>query len=120
MAHSVQRILSWTPRMLGCCLAVFLSLFALDAFESGQTLLHNLLAFVMHLAPAATVALIVALAWRWEWVGVVYFSLLGGAYCSRVTAHPDWMLLIGGPLFVMAALFLADALLLHRNLKAEG
>jgi hypothetical protein len=68
MTLAAKRILFWTPRVLAIAFAVFLALFALDAFGEGYTGWRLLLALAMHLVPAGIVAAVLALAWRWEWL----------------------------------------------------
>lgn len=100
-----QQVLWWTPRVLGLGLCVFLSLFALDAFSSGETFLEALPAFAIHLLPAAIVLATVLVAWRWEWIGGLFFFLLAIAYAMLTRGHLSWMLLISGPLVVEGVLF---------------
>ena len=101
------RTLYWAPRVLGILFAVFISVFALDVFEGNRGLGETLLALAMHLIPTALVVLVLVLAWRWEWVGAIAFFALGLAYAITSRAHPDWILTIGGPMFLVGALFLA-------------
>ena len=37
MTETLKRALVWLPRLLGIAVAVFLGMFALDAFSDGQT-----------------------------------------------------------------------------------
>jgi len=76
MTSAARRFLFWTPRVLTIAFAIFLALFALDVFSEGYTGWRLLLALVMHLKWPATVAAVLVLAWRWEWVGTVLFTLL--------------------------------------------
>ena len=95
----------WAPRVLGILVAAFLGLFALDAFGGDQPLGAALVDFAVHLLPAVLVLGIVALAWRWEWVGAVAFTALAIAYLLT-SPRVDWSLVISGPLFVVGLLFL--------------
>src|ERR1019366_5759961 len=103
-----RRILVWTPRALGIAFAIFLSLFALDVFSEGFVFLKTLFALMMHLIPTAITLGILALAWRWEWIGAVGFGSAGLLYAKWAWRHPSWILTISGPLFVLAALFLVS------------
>ena len=87
-------------------MSLFLSLFALDAFEGGKPLAVVLTDFAIHLVPAAVVLAIVALSWRRPWIGGVGFVLLGAAYATAVSFRLDWTLPISGPLLTAGALFL--------------
>jgi hypothetical protein len=99
-------LLLWSPRILGIAMSLFFSLFALDAFEGGKPLAVVLTDFAIHLVPAAGVLAIVALSWRWPWIGGVAFVVLGAAYAPAVSFRLDWTLPISGPLLTAGALFL--------------
>jgi hypothetical protein len=109
MSHPHNRFLFWSPRILTILFALFLSVFALDVFSEGQGFWRTALALAIHLLPSATVLVILAAAWRWEWMGVVLFALLATLYARQVLPmHPSWAAAISGPLVAIAALFLAD------------
>jgi hypothetical protein len=105
--HS-RRLLYWAPRVLTIACAIFLSAFALDVFSEKHPLEELLLALLIHLVPAAIIVLVLALAWRWEWIGAVLFAGLGIFYWLRNLKHPNWIVVISGPLFAVAALFLVN------------
>jgi hypothetical protein len=96
-------MLRWTPRILGLGSALFLSLFALDAFD-GRPLLTDLPGFLLHLAPAFLVLGAVALAWRRPLAGATAFTALALAYAFMVRWRLDWIAVIAGPFVVIAAL----------------
>lgn len=100
MTSSPRKLLLWSPRILGILVAVFLGVFALDAFDEGIP------AFLLHLAPALLLLLLVALAWRWEWLGGAAFIALAVLYGVPAWARGDWLLVITGPLLVVGFLFL--------------
>ena len=113
-----QRILHWAPRLLAIAFAVFVSLFSLDVFQEGYRGPRLLTALTMHLfTTTGVVVAALLLAWRWPWVGAVLFAAVGAYYASGHTAHPDWILVISGPMFLTALLFIADALV-HRRRHA--
>ena len=103
-----SRLMFWAPRVLTIAFAMFLALFALDVFSEGYTGWRLLLALVMHLKWPAMVAAVLVLAWRWEWVGTLLFAGLGIFYLRNNLRHPNWILVISGPLFLIAALFLVS------------
>jgi len=105
MTALTKNLLLWTPRALSIAFAVFLSLFALDVFGEGLGFAKTLLALAMHLIPTAMVVAVLVLAWRWEWIGAVACAALGVAYMVRMPTHPDWWIVISGPLFLLAVLF---------------
>jgi hypothetical protein len=100
-----SKLLLWAPRILGILMALFLALFALDAFKDGARFRESLLAFAIHLAPALVLMAIVALAWRWEWIGALAFIGLGAAYMVIVRGRLDWMLVISAPLLAIGACY---------------
>ena len=105
----MNAILYWTPRILAILFGLFVSLFALDSFQGNESIWTKLADFAVHLIPVAVYALILVLAWRWEWIGAVLFAALGVLYIFMVgNRHLDWVLLISGPLFLLAALFLVN------------
>jgi len=71
------KILHWTPRIL-CILAIlFISLFAIDAFDNELSQWHQLRNFILHLIPSFTLIIFLALAWRKELLGGIILTLIG-------------------------------------------
>lgn len=78
MNNSINRLVYWTPRIMGIPFAAFISLFALDVFEDGFQGFQTILALLIHLLPTTgLVVLALIISWRWEWVGALLFSGLG-------------------------------------------
>ena len=105
MSDRSDRILVWAPRVLGIAVCLFLSIFALDAFGPDKTALEGVRDFVIHVSPMLALLAVVALSWRWEWVGGSVFTLLAVVYAVWAHEHPSWIAFIGGPLLVVGALF---------------
>ena len=111
MIEVSKKLLYWTPRGLCLAFALFLCMFAADVFTEGLGFQRTLFALLMHLIPVFALLLILAVAWRWEWVGAVFLTVLG---CLQIrlmlSRHMPWQssAFIAGPLFVIAALFLAN------------
>jgi len=103
-----RRTIVWTPRILTLLFAAFLSLFALDVFQEGETPGRILLGLAIHLIPVYLVLGVLGLAWRWDWIGAAFFPLLGIWYLIMAWGDVDWraFLLISGPLFLLGALYL--------------
>jgi hypothetical protein len=59
-------------------------------------------------AESGIVALVLALAWKWEWIGAVPFCAAATYYSYIAFRHSSWILVIFGPLFVVAGLFWAN------------
>ena len=103
-----EKLLFWTPRVLGILFTVFVSIFALDVFGEGYGFWGTILALLMHLVPALIVLTALVIAWRWEAVGGILFIALGVWYLVTTWGHFTWHLVISGPLFVIGALFVAN------------
>ena len=110
MQPPIRQFLFWSPRVLTILFALFLSLFALDVFEEGYGLWETVLALFMHLIPTWIVLIVLALSWRWEWIGAVLFVALAliYAYFAVGRGHPEWIAIISGPLLLIAGLFLVN------------
>jgi hypothetical protein len=104
----MKRLLFWSPRVLCIAFALFLSLFALDVFNEGLGLWKTILALLIHLIPTAFIVVVLVVSWRWEWVGGILYVVLGMHYLIQARHHPDWVLIISGPLFLVGALFLLN------------
>jgi hypothetical protein len=120
-----KRLLFWTPRIICIAFAILLSMFALDVFGEGYGFWKTVLALLIHLVPVYMVLIVLAMAWRWEWVGAAGFAGLALWYTSMVwrhygwRCHPDWVVVIAGPLVLLAVLFLVNWLK-HDELRARS
>ena len=120
MQPPIRQLLFWSPRVLTILFALFLSLFALDVFEEGYGFWETVLALFMHLIPTWIVLAVLALSWRWEWIGTVLFVALAliYAYFAVGRGHPEWTVPISGPLLLIAGLFLVNWLY-RKQLRAS-
>jgi len=82
-----RRWLFWAPRVICMAFAIFLSMFALDVFGEGHGFWKTLLALLIHLVPVYIVLAVLAMAWRWEWIGAVGFAGLAMWYAQRNWRH---------------------------------
>lgn len=121
MKPPIRQLLFWSPRVLTLMFAVFLSLFALDVFEEGYGFGRTAVALFMHLIPTWIVLAVLALSWRWEWVGAVLFVALGLLYAWFAVGrgHPEWTFIISGPLFLLSGLFLLNWLY-RKHIRASS
>jgi len=108
MTSAVRKLMLWSPRILGILVALFLGVFALDAFGEGKGFVEALPGFLIHASPALVLLATVAVSWRWEWVGGLVFIALAALYTATTLNHVDWILAIAGPLFVVGSLFLVS------------
>lgn len=105
MKTFAQKTIYWTPRILCLLFAGFISLFALDVFDGEHGFWQTALALLMHLVPTAVLLGLLAVCWRWEWVGAVVFPALGLLYLWSGRVHWSAYVLISGPLFLLGILF---------------
>jgi hypothetical protein len=90
------RFVFWAPRLGGLAIATFLALFALDAVNA------------IHLVPSLLVLAIVAVGWKFEWVGAIGFTALAFLYAAMVWGRLDWVSVISTPLLLVGFLFCAS------------
>jgi hypothetical protein len=108
MSPHARAVVIWAPRWFGAALGGFVALFALDAF-GGRPFLTTLPEFIVHLIPAMVVAAIVAVGWRFPWIGAAAAAALAITYAAMVPTRRDWVLVISGPLVLLAGLFALSA-----------
>jgi lysylphosphatidylglycerol synthetase-like protein (DUF2156 family) len=121
MTQPTKKLLYWTPRVLGLAFAAFISLFALDVFGHGAGFWQTLAALLIHMIPTLVVLAVVALAWRWEWIGAVVCLGLAVAYIADTAPRFHWSvyLAISGPLFLVGILF-GVGWVLRKDLRPRG
>lgn len=104
------RFLLWAPRVLTILFILFISTFALDAFQENLTLSQAITAFVIHLLPSAILLVILIVSWRWPAGGVLYI-VLAGWYIARFPSRPVLVhVIIAGPAILCGALFIIQYL----------
>ena len=72
-----SKILHWLPRVICISAILFISLFALDSFDSNLTIWQQIGAFLIHLIPSFVLTALLVLAWKWELIGGIIFLLIG-------------------------------------------
>ncbi|HII30170.1 hypothetical protein COT48_01480 [Candidatus Woesearchaeota archaeon CG08_land_8_20_14_0_20_47_9] len=104
MDKALARALYWLPRVMGIFFAVFISLFALDAFRGG----FSLPGFAIQLIPALIVVAALITAWKSELIGGAILVILGCLYIMVAWARFPLTayLVISAPLFVIGGLFI--------------
>ena len=105
MTSRSRNMLQWSPRILGILVSLFLGVFSLDAFGSGRTFAEASGDFAIHVTPALILLAVVALAWRWEWVGALVFTAVVVGYAYAARTHVSWIPVIAGPLLIVGILF---------------
>ena len=80
-------LIHWIPRVI-CILAIlFISMFAADAFAPGLTIWQQLGAFLMHLIPSFILLAFLIVAWKWELIGGVIFTVIGVVLSPLIFQH---------------------------------
>ncbi len=105
-----MKVLSISPlgaiaRGLTILFMVFTATFALDSINETRSLTEMMPDFFMHLLPTIVILAIFLLSFRWEWVATIGFCGLAIVYGAVSYKHPDWVLVIAAPLFVLGILY---------------
>jgi hypothetical protein len=89
---------------------LFLALFAFDAFIPGETLIHNLTGFLIHLLPNIILSVGLYLSWRYPNIGsALFLTFFVSAVFFFSGNNLIVQLLIFSPLLIIGGLFfLAD------------
>jgi hypothetical protein len=106
----MKQVLFWFPRVLCILFALFLSLFAPDVFSEDSSVWDKIVGLLIHLVPVYVVAILLIVAWRWEWVGAIVFTGLGLFYLSQAWGQEHWaaIVTISGSLTLIGVLFLLN------------
>lgn len=102
MTRLTRTLMLWSPRTLAILCALGLAVFSLDVFTERVGFVRALGAFFLHSTPSLLLVLIVAVAWRREWVGAAVF--IGFAALYTVFAV-NWSLFVAAPLCVVSLLY---------------
>mgnify|MGYP001030622112 CR=1 FL=1 len=116
MKITARVLLFWTPRVLAILFALFISLFALDAFAVDKPFLEQVAGFLIHLIPTAVVVAALVIAWKHSLIGGGLFLLIGAAYVFQ-TLYQSWSvaLTFGGIPLLTGLLFLLEGLIYRRG-----
>jgi hypothetical protein len=99
-------------RILGIVFAIFISIFALEAFSEDQSLGETLTAFFMQLIPTLIILVILWIAWKWPLPGGILFILVGISYIiSANQGYLSTYLMIAGPPILTGLLFVVGYIL---------
>jgi len=81
------KIVHWVPRIL-CILAIlFISLFALDSFSRERTFWQNMGGLLLHLIPSFILIALLIVAWKWELIGGIIFTIIGLGISPFIYSH---------------------------------
>jgi hypothetical protein len=106
MHRPTRQFLFWMPRVLGVLFCLTLAPLALDVFDMDLGFWQTIGALLIHLAPELVLLALLAVAWRWEWLGAIAFGLFGVWTLSFYVKEPNplstWILIVFSPLFIAA------------------
>jgi hypothetical protein len=129
MKNSI-RIIHWIPRII-CILAIlFVSMFALDAFEPGLSFWKQVLGFMIHLIPSFILIALLILAWKMELLGGIIFMAIGlglspFVYIMNYRMNHSVMMSLGIilsitiPFAIVGLLFIISHFLKKKNLQKD-
>lgn len=110
----MKKLLRWAARIIAIAAILFISIFALDAFEPGKPWHEIVVALFMHLLPGFVLIAFLAAAWRVEWLGGALF-IAAGLSPFFLLDNPKWVnLMLGGP-FLLAGLLFVASHVLHKG-----
>lgn len=109
MTYRAKRWLFWSPRILCILFTIYVTIFALDLLGEGKGFRDNIIVLLIHLIPTAIILLVLAISWKWEWIGGVLFPAVG-IYFLLIYGWFQWVsyLIFCGALFLMGFLFLIN------------
>ena len=81
------KIIHWIPRILFILAILFISMFALDAFNPNYTIWQQIGGFLIHLIPSYILIALLLVAWKWELVGGIIFMLIGLGFTPFIYLH---------------------------------
>ena len=119
MSKPIRQLIYWTPRIIGILFVALFTMVSFDVFVEGIGFWDAILALLTHLIPAAIMAAVLAISWRWEWTGGVLYILCSVLYVLAFRgAALALYLWISLPLFIAGVLFLGNWWLQGRAKKA--
>ncbi len=111
----MNKTLYWLPRILSIIFILFLAMFSLDIFGNNYTFWETVLGLLMHNIPSIILAILLVVAWKYEWVGGVAFILGGIFYIIILLMNPtfewymlSWSITIAGPAFIIGYLWILN------------
>ena len=107
----LRKVIHWAPRVASIMIIFFMSLFSLDVFGMGSSLLEELGGFLMHNIPSFVMLVLLFFAWKRPAVGFWAFLAAGVVFVIffvRSIYAISNLLLFVVPIWLVAGLFSAD------------
>ena len=124
MNNKISKLIYWAPRILSILFIAFLAMFSLDIFEGNYGFWGTVVGLFMHNIPVFILSLLLAVAWKREWIGAIAFMLGGLLYAGVVLTNVfrtgfewyylAWIVQISGVAFLIGILFLVGW---HKKIK---
>ncbi len=117
--------IGWIARILCIAAILFVSMFALDAFNEGETIFQKLAAFGMHLLPSIVLALILFIAWKHERTGGIILILIGlllspFIFNMNVDRTGSWLIGLEVILMINLPFIIAGILFILSSIKSSN
>ncbi|WP_345277052.1 DUF7670 domain-containing protein [Litoribaculum gwangyangense] len=120
------KVIHWLPRII-CMLAIlFISIFAFDVFNPEKTILQQTGDFLMHLIPSFVLIIFLIIAWKWEFIGGIIFTLLGLGFSPLIFLHnynmnqSIWMSLLIVLIVTLPFVFAGILFILSHRMKKKN
>lgn len=106
----LARTIHWAPRIAAIMIIFFVTLFSLDVFGMGGTLLEQIGGFIIHSLPSIAMIILLAFAWKRPMIGFIAFLIAGLFFLRFVIPGFNLgnFLLFSGPLLLISAMFYID------------
>jgi hypothetical protein len=111
VSAGLRKIIHWAPRVAAIAIIFFISLFSLDVFGTGASLLEELGGFLVHNLPSIALLVLLYFAWKRPAVGFWAFLAAGAVFVIffvRSIYALSNLLLFVLPIWLVAGLFYAD------------
>lgn len=114
MEKEPNKIMLWTPRILGLLFVGFLTLFSFDVITPGLSFGQIALGLFMHNIPALILLAVVIISWKYDLVGGIVFILAGILYIIVLSMNKfewymiSWSLMISGPALLIGILHIIN------------
>ena len=110
MTPRIKKTLFWSPRILLGAFATFIIIFSFDVFGEAKGFKDLAIGLFMHNLPTLVLYAFLYFTWRLEWIGAIFFPLLGCIYIYWAWHRFPLSVyfIIAGPLFLVGILYLLN------------
>lgn len=127
MNAKINKLIYWTPRVLGILFIAFLAMFSLDIFDGNYGFWGTIVGLFMHNIPVFILIALLVFSWKREWLGGLVFILAGLflILSSALKNNFEWYMIsysfiIAGPAFLIGILFLINWQQKKKHPLADG